>query len=687
MGVALLCVGSFLWGAAVGPPSSGGGGGLTHWRAVAQRLQLGKSWDAQPAAFSPSPYPLSPPFASSDLTLAESEVVSLITGASTPSLLPSTLHLLRASLGGLAFSLSTLRPALHRDLWTANCTNFVPCPWARSQLRRDVGPMVADADVYADLRTRGSWLNTWVDSLSSPHPPSYEGLFHAAREATAHFTPGETREDQEMAQRFQRELYELQNPADCSQARFLVYDWYHKNGGFGSWQHARAVALVVAFRTGRTLVEAPGMVSYSHAYSECTRYRGLGGCDIFRPASSCTLPPDWLNGTWKAEREAHLAAKGEWSNETYPALDRMFDFYAERRVVTWREMMSDPRDADWTWELHHNDPPHWTRLDLLALPPRVHWLRAMPECWWMRQALSYNMRVTRDAGQKVARHLTRSLRLAAPLDTVRHAYAQADRFARDDEVAHWWLVIAVIKLEWQLHTMAPDLVAALRREVPGDGHSAVAAPPHTAGAQRPPFRLPFLGYTFIRHGDKEVEANIVQDAVYLDKMAVLAAEHGVHHWYVGADNLTSPEHLRNLSLALNLTQVEGGEGLGGRDPLLTLYTSHIVDAIANKTGHPMAGGFHWGLSLRMTDEARRETVWRTLVDVGMAQLSDVFFSTYSSNHPRVAYELAGSVSDARATAPFISLDFIRTGVDKTNKHRWFDHCTANWQNMEEGRNS
>ena len=81
----------------------------------------------------------------------------------------------------------------------------------------------------------------------------------------------------------------------------------------------------------------------------------------------------------------------------------------------------------------------------------------------------------------------------------------------------------------------------------------------------------------------------------------------------------------------------------------------MLSSIADKQHHPLASGFDWKTSLDLSDDEREAIVWRTLLEFGMAHIADVFLSVWSSNHPRMAYELAAAFSETMATAPFLRL--------------------------------
>ena len=376
----------------------------------------------------------------------------------------------------------------------------------------------------------------------------------------------------------------------------------------------------------------------------------MGGCDMFLPASSCELPADW-----KAEM---LREKGEWMRRhgelREPSLRatvaEMIDMWRERRVVAFTEFMGEMEPN----ELHHSARPGWQREQMALLAEPLAYLRTMPECWWQRQVLSYHFRTTRDAGHRLLALVARSLNLLHPNASADHAQRYADaRSPAPTHTAQWWLSIQAIKLEWQLHQLDPSLIATLRREV--TGQASPAQPIDEAPSTEPRYRLPLLGYSFIRHGDKALETNtLYADADYLHAMHRVAQERGVWSWYLGADDLLSSVRVRQANAGLS--------------PPLHLHTSALVDAIpmAERAASPLSTGFHWGAMPGLTDGDREAVIWRTVLDWALAQVADVFVSTWTSNHPRVAYEMATALGDDRANAPFVGLDAqVEIAHDKT----------------------
>ena len=592
-------------------------------------------------------------------THAEREAAFILTGEPelAASLSPRSLQRLRRALEGVALTVLSLRPSLQRELWFGDCAAYLPCPSPNSHVRQLRPTGVEDREVFEmQLNRSDGWLSRWTRAWS--RPPSPSPLFHAAAAAESRrpFAPGESAEDQEVALRFQSELHALQHPHNCSDARVMILDHYHSGGGFGSWSHSRAVALAVGFRAGRTVIEGEGMGGYPIAWSDCTRLKGMGGCDLFLPASSCPFPSDWRD---LLERD-----RAEWrQTHQEPALSlplqQQLEHLRERRIIASTELRNLER-----LELHHLPRPGWEMEQLSQLPGPLAYLRAMPECWWSRQALSYHFRPTREASLKLLALVAQSLQLPEPTVTAANAHRYADSLAPAlTHTVHWWSCIQAVKLEWQLQQLSPAITSALRREAKGEPWREDGDADSSTAQNVVP--SPLLGYMFIRHGDKANEGVTHADAEYLGIAERLARDRGLTGWYVGADDLLSPNSLRETTAS-------------SHSPL-SLYTSALVDSIEDKQRHPLASGFVWDRATSLTDEDRAGIAWRTALEFAVAQVADLFLSTWTSNHPRMAYELGTALSDARAMAPFIGLDYeVEDGTHtrlKQSKRGLVEHCS------------
>ena len=442
------------------------------------------------------------------LTASEGEMVEILTGNPSVSHLSSTLlPLLQTAMHRLAVAVTILRPSIQRELWVSNCRAHTPCPFPNAALRRDATSAIPDATVRErQLLSKPPPLTTWtvdwfdtpdVDALFHTHRTAATAAINTANNSTtsaadntttstdtstpsnsfsysslspspfdsslvSHFAPGETEEDQALSQRFQSELYAHQHPVNCSAVKVLIMDFYHGGGGFGSWNHARSIPMAIALRSGRVLIEAPqfNQWAYSIPWNECVKMRGMGGCDIFLPASSCTVPDNWRDFV-QAEAAAHKESKPQFTGQ---GVDAQLEWYSERQFVFYSELKKITGEE---WELHHKLAKEWEAETLFnSLPARLQPYRLMPECWWMRQILSYHQRLTQYGRDRMVPQVIRSLQLPQPNITSalvqRYAVAHSPSI---NQTAHWWLLIQAIKLTWQMHQIAPGLAEALREEV------------------------------------------------------------------------------------------------------------------------------------------------------------------------------------------------------------------------------
>ena len=297
-----------------------------------------------PSSSRPSPVDLSP---------AEREVAWILTGdrGAHEKLTARTALALRRAVQGVAITILSLRPALQRDLWLSDCTSYLPCPYPNAAVRASHPNTDSDSDMFDHLTAQPSHLPQWTLSLLAP--PSPEPLFHSAVPAHSHYAPGELAVDQELAMRFQDDLHARQHPADCSKARVLIMDYFHSLGGFGSWSHARALALGLGVRAGRTVIELEGKQGYPQHYSECTKLKGLGGCDMFLAASSCTLPSNW--------RELVEKDKAEFAKTHSPfhggSMQQHLDHLKDRQYVMHTEWYADRTHAH--TDTYSHSPRRW----------------------------------------------------------------------------------------------------------------------------------------------------------------------------------------------------------------------------------------------------------------------------------------------------------------------------------------
>ena len=192
------------------------------------------------------------------LRRSEREAAWILSGrANAVDFLPdAVVSTLRSALQRIATIVLSTRPAVQRERWLNDCGSYLPCAYPNHQVLRKNPTTQRDLDVFR-------WLEKSRPAFPQGSSPSPDLLFHAFAPDGQHFVPGEGVEEQRLAMRFQDELYARQHPADCSKVPILIMDYFHDAGGFGSWSHARAVALGLGVRAGRTVIELSGMQGYT----------------------------------------------------------------------------------------------------------------------------------------------------------------------------------------------------------------------------------------------------------------------------------------------------------------------------------------------------------------------------------------------------------------------------------------
>ena len=276
----------------------------------------------------------------------------------------------------------------------------------------------------------------------------------------------------------------------------------------------------------------------------------------------------------------------------------------------------------------------------------------------MRQVLAYNtQRLTAYGRTRLVPQVVRTLQVAEPNITAALVQRYAERHSPGAaHTAHWWLLIQAVKLTWQLQAVQPGLAQALRAELLPAGAWGEPGPqsPWVREEARvwreAANRVPLLGYTFVRHGDKAAEVGLMGDPEYLRVANVLADAHGLRQWYVGADSLFSSDVIR----ALNEVTPKP----------LHLYSSIQTDETPDKGNQPFNGGFDKDGSFAKGDADKVPIIWNTLIHHAVAQVSDVFLSSWSSNHVRFSYEISSALSEGRALNVFQSMDVYKYLVQK-----------------------
>ena len=369
----------------------------------------------------------------------------------------------------------------------------------------------------------------------------------------------------------------------------------------------------------------------------------MGGCDIFLPASSCELPPNWRQLLLKDQ----LDFERTHPPFDYGSVQDRLDYLRDRRYVLHTEYYQDSEP----YELYHTDPPGWARAELFdELPRTFDAYRAMPECWWNRQLLAYHWRMRPAPAHRLLRLVAQSLQMPQPKTAATHALAYSGARAPSvNHTAYWWLAIQALKVAWQVEQAAPGFAAVISRiaaGADGTGNGSVSTQPPAGKGRGDTAPVPLLSWAFMRHGDKGQETRLFSDDVYLSQMLAASHQSNLSYWFIGTDDLHTPDRVR-----LALRRLPEADSI-------RLYTSALVDGIDDKAAVPHSTGWQSERMAELTDADRHAIVWRTMLDLAVAQVADAFLSIWSSNQPRMAYALATAVSDARATAPFIGLDMI-----------------------------
>ena len=602
-----------------------------------------------------------------ELTPSEVEAAFLLTGlpsTAVSSLSSSTRGRLRRALEGVALTVLTLRPAMQREQWVSDCQSYLPCPYPSSALLSTHLTHFNDTDVHNHLVTNSAIIDALLTPPSPstifPPPPSSSPPSPSPSASSSPLIPGEPLTEQALTLRLQSHLHSLQHPSDCASPPVFVMDFFATGAGFGSWSHARAVALAVGFRMQRLVIEVEGVNLYMSAYSNCTRTRGLGGCDIFLPATPCPLPPDW-SAQMERERVEWAAVHPEYAGSLASTFSEHLQRFEGRRWVSFSEVRAGyMKGMEWL-ELHHAPAPDetrgWGRELLARLPEPLAYLRLMPECWWQRQMLSYHFRTTQPAGLKLLTLIAQSLQLPHPALIASAAQRYADaRAPAPTHMAQWWLSAQSVKTQWQVHLLDPTLVPTMRQEMQGGEQPATIDPPSPSSSPSPSDgrpRVPLLSHVFIRHGDKGSESSLHPTEEYERVMTQVATRRGLTEWYVGSDELLAPTTVRQHMSPTNFPAPSPT-----LIPPLHIYTNIEVDRMSldDKTHSPVAGGWDIRTMQHLTDADREAAMWRSLVDIGVGLMADLFVSTWSSNHPRMVYELATAVGGGREVVPFVGLD-------------------------------
>lgn len=145
-------------------------------------------------------------------------------------------------------------------------------------------------------------------------------------------------ESRELGSLVQQRLHKLQNPVNCSQARFAVCNLKLRNCGFGCLLHHVCYCLLIAYGSNRTLVLQEG--SLLHAQNKWEA--------VFQPLSRTCNTVRGPVVRWGAKDKNWESARALFV-PIYPQLDPKPDFLP----------MAIPEDLAPRLTLFHGDPPVW----------------------------------------------------------------------------------------------------------------------------------------------------------------------------------------------------------------------------------------------------------------------------------------------------------------------------------------
>lgn len=185
--------------------------------------------------------------------------------------------------------------------------------------------------------------------------------------------------------RVQQVIWEHQNPADCSKAKFLLYSHPGLKGegshGVGSVLHLETVMLLLALNSGRVLVEVPGTYLTDHPY--CGNRTTLDSC-YFQPLSHCKVTPEQITAAYTLNATAGSSDQALFLAGNEAQLDALPQFVAARKLFPQKS------------KLVHTVPKIFE--DLMAdtgIPHKNHYY------WWRAQAISYIVRPNEQAIQEL----------------------------------------------------------------------------------------------------------------------------------------------------------------------------------------------------------------------------------------------------------------------------------------------
>ena len=200
----------------------------------------------------------------------------------------------------------------------------------------------------------------------------------------------------------QRELYRLQHPSDCSQARILVYSYANENEcGHGCQVHYISLALSFAYLAERTLIinfTAPWMLK---GESESDK-EGIGNDffrDYFLPLSSCSLSDIADHEQPPFVESAEVPDRNKRDNESFGK-------------ATVRSPQKDPRRI-----VYADTAVMWPWMQRSYAQRVPHKFRERGILWWRSQLVTYILRpstLTIDIINEQDKDLSPSLLLNRP---------------------------------------------------------------------------------------------------------------------------------------------------------------------------------------------------------------------------------------------------------------------------------
>ena len=118
----------------------------------------------------------------------------------------------------------------------------------------------------------------------------------------------------------QQKFWDLQHPADCHNARFLILSEYH-HSGIGSTLHIRALQFMLGMDTNRVVIDDPGIV-WDHTSTQKEYCASTGFDCYFLPLSHCSIPMDFKKEARRVNSIDHV-----YGNDRRVFVDNMEIFF------------------------------------------------------------------------------------------------------------------------------------------------------------------------------------------------------------------------------------------------------------------------------------------------------------------------------------------------------------------------